>query len=135
MNEIIHLQILPAALSAWIGRRQASVITYVIDENRVLREQLESSGRRLRLTEDRRRRLVANGEPLGRRTLNQIATIMTPSAIPMVVKEYAISEDAEEGLLAADFTEYEDCFFVDVPSVKQLLDKETLRLEGDLAKA
>ena len=81
MLETIHLQLLLATFSAWIGRRQASVITYLIEENRVLKEQLESGGRRLRFTDDQRRRLAAKGKPLGRKALAQIATIVTPDTI------------------------------------------------------
>jgi len=47
----------------------------------VLKEQLESGGRRLRFTDDQRRRLAAKGKPLGRRVLCQIATIVTPDTI------------------------------------------------------
>ncbi len=57
------------------------MIAYLIEENRVLKEQLESSGRRLRFTDDQRRRLAAKGKPLGRKVLRQIATIVTPDTI------------------------------------------------------
>ena len=45
--------------SGWVNRRQLSVIEYLLEENRLLREQLE--GRRLRLTDDQRRRLAVKG--------------------------------------------------------------------------
>ncbi len=35
----------------------------------------------LRFTDDQRRRLVAEGKPLGRKALSQIATIVTPETI------------------------------------------------------
>jgi putative transposase len=38
-------------------------------------------GRRLRLTDDQRRRLAAQGRRLGRRVLRQVATIVTPDTI------------------------------------------------------
>ena len=57
-------------------RQQSAVIDYLIEENRVLKEQLESVGRRLRFTDDQRRRLAAKGKPLGRKSLRQIATIV-----------------------------------------------------------
>jgi putative transposase len=50
-----------------------------MEENRVLKEQVK--GRRLRLTDDQRRRLAAKGRPLGRRVLRQVATIVTPDTI------------------------------------------------------
>src|SRR5262249_56501071 len=48
-------------------------------ENCVLRERLK--GRRVRLTDDQRRRLAARGQRLGRRALRQMATIVTPDTI------------------------------------------------------
>ena len=73
--DTIQLQLLLTTFSAWVGRGQAAVIAYLIEENRVLKEQLESGGRRLRFTDDQRRRLAAKGKPLGRKALRQIATI------------------------------------------------------------
>jgi len=61
MIETIHLQLLLAAFAGWVGRRQARVIAYLIQENRGLKEQLGSSGKRLHLTDDQRRRLAAKG--------------------------------------------------------------------------
>jgi hypothetical protein len=45
----------------------------------VLRRQL--GGRRLRLTDDERRTLAARAYPLGRRTLREVATIVTPDTL------------------------------------------------------
>jgi putative transposase len=78
---MIELQLLLATFAAWTNRRQAGLIAYLIEENRVLKEQLESGGRRLRFTDDQRRRLAAKGKALGRRVLQQIATIVTPETI------------------------------------------------------
>ena len=55
------------------------IIEYLLEENRVLREQMGK--RRLRLTDDQRRRLAAKGVALGRRLLNHLATIVTPDTI------------------------------------------------------
>ena len=49
--------------SGWVNRRQLSVIEYLLAENRLLREPL--GGRRLRLTDDQRRRLAVKGKGLG----------------------------------------------------------------------
>ena len=65
--------------SGWVNRRQLSVIEYLLEENRLLREQLE--GRRLRLTDDQRRRLAVKGKVLGRRVLGEVAGIVTPDTI------------------------------------------------------
>jgi hypothetical protein len=51
---------------------------YLIEENRILRRQL--GGRRLRLTDDHRRRLAAHAYELGRHALRQVATIVPHSA-------------------------------------------------------
>ena len=51
----------------------------MVEENRVLKDQLK--GRRPRLTDDQRRRRAAKGRRLGRRVLSQVATIVTPDTI------------------------------------------------------
>jgi transposase InsO family protein len=81
MIDTIQIQLLLATFAAWANRRRAGLIAYLIEENRVLKEQLDSGGNRLRFTDDQRRRLAAKGKPLGRRTLQQIATIVTPETI------------------------------------------------------
>ncbi len=81
MSEIIHLQLLLATFAGWIGRKQTAIITYLVEENRVLKDQLKPDGRWLRFTDDQRRRLAAKGKPLGRKVLRQIATIVTPDTI------------------------------------------------------
>jgi transposase InsO family protein len=81
MIEPIQFQLLLATFAAWVGRQQSHLIAYLIEENRVLKEQLESGGRRLRFTDEQRRRLAAKGKPLGRKVLRQIATIVTPDTI------------------------------------------------------
>jgi NDP-sugar pyrophosphorylase family protein len=78
---MIEFQLFLATFSAWANRRQPGVIAYLIEENRVFKEQLESGGRRLHFTDDQRRRLAAKGKPLGRKALQQIATIVTPETI------------------------------------------------------
>ena len=63
-------------LAGWVNRHQQRVIEYLVEENRVLKEQV--MGRRLRLTDDQRRRLAAKGRRLSRRVLRQVATIVIP---------------------------------------------------------
>jgi hypothetical protein len=46
MIDTIHLRLLLATFAAWANRQQTSVITYLIKENRVLKEQLESGAGR-----------------------------------------------------------------------------------------
>ena len=73
------LQFLVLVMSGWLTRRQQSAIEYLRAENRVLREQL--GGRRLRLTDDQRRRLAVLGRALGRKALREVACIVTPDTI------------------------------------------------------
>jgi putative transposase len=81
MIETIHLQLLLATFAGWVGRQQTAIVVYLVEENRVLKEQLKSDGRHLRFTDDQRRRLAAKGKPLGRKVLRQVATIVTPDTI------------------------------------------------------
>src|SRR5262249_42300300 len=75
----LPLRLLLATLAGWVNRHQQQVIDYLVEENRALREQLR--GRRVRLTDDQRRRLAGKGQRLGRRVLRQVATIVTPDTI------------------------------------------------------
>ena len=79
MPHFFPLQLLLATFAGWVNREQAQVVAYLVEENRVLREQL--GDRRLFLTDDQRRRLAAKGKPLGHRLLHRIATIVTPDTI------------------------------------------------------
>src|SRR5215813_7376426 len=75
----LPLRLLLATLAGWVNRHQQHVIDYLIEENRLLREQLR--GRRVRLNDDQRCRLAVKGHRLGRRVLRQVATIVTPDTI------------------------------------------------------
>jgi hypothetical protein len=73
-----------AAVSADDVRRlgqpaQLEIIDYLKEENRVLRQQL--GGRRLRFTDDQRRRLAVKGRVLGRRVLDELSGLVTPDTI------------------------------------------------------
>jgi len=77
--------------SGWVNRQQQQVIDYLLEENRVLREQL--GGRRIRLNDAQRRRLAVKGKLLGRKVLNKVAGIVTPDTIlrwyrRLVAKKY-----------------------------------------------
>src|SRR5215831_9945649 len=67
------------AVAGWMNQRQLQVIDYLREENRVLREQL--GGRRLRFTNDQRRRLAAKAKGIGRKLLREMATIVTPETL------------------------------------------------------
>jgi putative transposase len=66
-------------LAGWVNRRQQDAIEYLITENRVLRAKLGK--KRILLTDNQRRRLAVKGKILGRKMLEQFATIVTPDTI------------------------------------------------------
>jgi len=70
---------LVVSLAGWMNQHQQHVIHYLMEENRVLREQIGS--RRLRFTDDQRRRLAGKAKRLGRKLLHEIATIVTPETL------------------------------------------------------
>ena len=78
-TDLYPLQVLLVTLAGWVNRQQQHVIEYLVEENRVLKDQVK--GRRLGLTDDQRRRLATKGRRLGRRVLRQVATIVTPETI------------------------------------------------------
>ena len=65
------LQFLLVIFAGWVNRHQLEVIDYLKEENRVLCEQL--GGRKLRFTDEQRRRLAVKGRVLGRRVLDELA--------------------------------------------------------------
>src|SRR5215475_959376 len=86
--------------SGWVNRQQQAVIDYLLEENRILRA--ERGRRRLRLTDDQRRRLAVKGKALGRRRLGDIADIVTPDTIlrwyrRLVAQKYAGSKKRVPG--------------------------------------
>ena len=72
-------QIILIALAGCMNREQGIVIEYIKEENRVLRELLGK--KRLRLNDDQRRRLAAQGNTLGRKLLSTCCSIVTPDTI------------------------------------------------------
>ena len=67
-------QLLLVCLAGWINRQQQDVIEYLQEENRVLRSKLK--GKRIRFTDDERRRLAVKGKLLGRKVLGEVASIV-----------------------------------------------------------
>src|SRR2546422_1314336 len=70
---------LVVSLAGWMNQHQQHVIHYLIEENRVLREQI--GDRRMRFTDDQRRRLAARAKTIGRKLLNDVAAIVTPETL------------------------------------------------------
>jgi len=92
-------------VTSWLDRREREVLAYLIEENRLLRRRV--GGRRLRLTDDDRRRLAARAYRLGRQTLREIATIVTPDTLlrwhrQLIARKwtYAKRGTARRGVLA-----------------------------------
>ncbi len=83
-----------------MNREQSVVIDYIKEENRVLRELLGK--KRLRLNNDQRRRLAAQGKTLGRRLLSTCCSIVTPDTIlrwhrQLIAKKYDGSANRKPG--------------------------------------
>lgn len=82
---------LVTCIAGCMNQHQHHVINYLIEENRVLRQQIGS--RRLRLNDDQRRRLAVKAKRLGRNILRQVATIVTPETLlawhrKLIAKKY-----------------------------------------------
>jgi hypothetical protein len=103
--DLSAVQLSLLVLTGWLDRRERQALAYLIEENRLLRRQL--GRRRLRLTDDDRRRLAARAYPLGRQRLRQIATIVTPDTLrrwhrQLIARKwtYATSSPTRRGVLA-----------------------------------
>src|SRR5260370_24233153 len=88
------------AIAGWMSRHQQEVIAYLVEENRVLREQM--GNRRLKFNDDQRRRLAAKAKKLGRKTLGQVATIAAPETLltwhrNLIGRDYAGSASRTPG--------------------------------------
>ena len=78
-NVIQPFHLLVISLAGWLNRQQQSIIDYLIEENRVLKEQL--GDRRLRFTDRQRRRLAVKAKAVGREDLYQLDTLVTPDTL------------------------------------------------------
>ena len=72
-------QVVVIAIAGWMNQHQHHVIEYLLEENRVLREQIGS--RRMRFNDDQRRRLAVKAKRLSRKLLARVATIVTPETL------------------------------------------------------
>ena len=70
---------LVVSFAGWMNQHQQHVIYYLIEENRVLREQI--GNRRMRFSDDQRRRLASRAKAIGRKLLHEVATIVTPETL------------------------------------------------------
>src|SRR5215475_394929 len=67
------------SVAGCLNQRQQHVIEYLVEENRVLRQQI--GARRLLFTDDQRRRLAVKAKKLGRKVLAEVATLVTPETL------------------------------------------------------
>jgi len=79
---------LVVSIAGWMNQHQQQVIEYLMEE---LREQIVT--RRMRFSDDQRRRLAAKAKKLGRKLLSQVATIVTPETLlawhrKLIAKKY-----------------------------------------------
>lgn len=72
-------KLLSVIVAGIINDQQQRVIDYLKEENQILREQLGS--KRIRLTNDQRRRLAVLGKALGHKVLSEICSIVNPDTI------------------------------------------------------
>ncbi len=63
----------------WLNQRQQQIVEYLIEENRVLREQI--GWRRLQFTDSQRCRLAAKAKKVGRKVLAEVAAIVTSETL------------------------------------------------------
>jgi len=87
-------------LAGWMNQHQQHAIAYLVEENRVLREQI--GHRRMRFTDDQRRRLAAKAKVLGAKWLSHIATIVIPETLlawhrRLIAQKYDGTENREPG--------------------------------------
>ena len=91
MNTLYPWQLLLVTLAGWINRHQLDVIAYIQEENKILKSKLKS--RRIRFTDNERRRLAVKGKALGNQVLREVASIVTPNTIlawhrKLIAKKY-----------------------------------------------
>src|SRR5262245_45971688 len=67
------------SIADWMNQRQQQVIEYLVEENRVLREQI--GNRRMGFFNNQRCRPAMKAKRLSRKVLAQVATIVTPKTL------------------------------------------------------
>ena len=82
-----------------MNRQQQRVIEYLLEENRVLREQFDShtKGKRIKFSPSQERRLAEKGRKLGRKALEKIANLVTPATIYAWHRKFVAIKFASKG--------------------------------------
>ena len=83
-NALQPFHLLLIAVAGRLNRQLQVVIDYLIEENRVLKEQVE--GQRLRFTDEQRMRLAVKAKVLGRRSLDELESLVTPVHGELILK-------------------------------------------------
>ena len=96
----IPMRMLLLAIAGWLNEEQRERIEFLQEQVRVLQEL--QGPKRLRLTDDQRRRLAAKGKRLGRRVLRELGTIVTPDTIlrwhrELIARKYDGSKTRKPG--------------------------------------
>ena len=73
------LQFLAVAIAGWMNRQQQDVISYLKEENRILREKL--GHKRIILDAAQKRRLATAAMKVGRDLLRQCGTLFSPDTL------------------------------------------------------
>jgi hypothetical protein len=99
------LQMLVMMFAGWLNEHQRTIIAYLQEENRVLREL--HGKKRLRFNNDQRRRLAVKGKTLGRRVLREVGTLVTPDTVlrwhrELIARKHDGSESRRPGRLERD---------------------------------
>jgi transposase InsO family protein len=94
------LQFLLMVVAGWLQRQQAATIDYLKAEDRMLRARL--GGRRIVFTDGERRQLAEKARALGRKTLHELGTIVTPETLlrwhrELVARKWAFVERRSPG--------------------------------------
>jgi putative transposase len=80
MNFVLQpWRLLFAIFASWVNDHQQGALDYLRTENQVLKEKLGKKG--ILLSDDQRRRLAVQGKELGRKALEQLATLVTPDTL------------------------------------------------------
>ena len=79
MQPLDPLRFVLIGLAGWLNQHQQNIIDYLLEENRVLRDKLGS--KRLRLNDEQRRRLAVKAKKIGRRTLAELKSLVTPDTL------------------------------------------------------
>ena len=96
MNLILQpWQLLLVACCGWVNQRQTEIIAFQNDQIATLLMGLDK--KRVLLTDEQRRRLAVKGQALGRKTLRELTTIVTPDTMlrwhrMLVAKKWDYSE-------------------------------------------